>query len=271
MKIEKNKNSFILSDFGEINLSLTLDCGQAFRWRLQPDLFWRGVAFGREVEVAESPDGLILRGATQEDIERIWIDYFDLRRDYDGIVKTLSRDDVFRGAYEKYGCVRILNQEPWEALCTFILSSCNNIPRIRSLAERLCEHFGDKTETSRTFPSAEKIASLPPGSLDILRAGYRASFIEDAAAVVASGEVSLEKIRELPLPDAEYELMKIRGVGKKVADCALLFGMGRIDCFPVDRHIRRITGELYPEGLPACFDGFGGLAQQYLFCLARNI
>lgn len=271
MKIEKHAELYCISDFGGIDLPLTLDCGQAFRWRMLPDLFWRGIAYGRQTDVTQRGDSLVFRGATREDIENIWIDYFDLRRDYPGVLSSLCRDGAIRAAYEKYGCVRILNQEPWEALCTFILSSCNNIPRIKGLVERLCLNFGEKTGDGFAFPSADRLAALPPGSLGVLRAGYRAPYIEDAARSVASGNISLETVRRLPLAEAERELMKINGVGKKVADCTLLFGFGRLDCFPVDRHIRRIVGEKYPDGLPDCFRGAEGLAQQYLFCLARDI
>ena len=171
---------------------------------------------------------------------------------------------------EHYGVIRILNQEPWEALCSFIISSCNNIPRIKSIIEKLCVNFGEKINNMYSFPSAERIASLDISALDVLRAGYRNEFIMDASRAAAEGRIDFEKIKTLDMDSARNELMTIKGVGKKVADCAMLYGLGFIDSFPVDRHIKRIEEQFYPNGLPECVKGYSGIAQQYMFHFQRT-
>lgn len=260
------KNSYIeVSGFGEINLSLTLDCGQAFRWKEENGL-WRGTAYGKSVSIKQEENLLLFYSSSIDDVKNIWIKYFDLKRDYQSVLKSFSEDERVFEAVKKSGTVRILNQEPWEALCSFIISQCNNIPRIKNIINALCVNFGEELpDGSFTFPSPEVIASKTEEDLSVLRAGYRAPYLLAAARAVASGETDLKKLICSPLNEARKGLMSIRGVGRKVADCTLLFSMGFSEVFPVDRHIDRAIKELYPEGLPKCFDPFPGLAQQYIF------
>lgn len=272
-----------------INLDLTLDCGQSFRWNKKGCGNWcavvstaqDGKTVGKYVEVSQHPseDGktcdLIFHNSTEDDVENIWKPYFDLDRDYDSICNTLHCDTYIGKAIDEFYGIRILNQEPWETLCSFIISQNNNIPRIKGIIDRLCENFGEPVATVEdkilySFPSADTIATLTAEDLSPLRAGFRNKYIIDAAQKVASGEVDLAKIKELPLDEAEAELLKIKGVGPKVAQCALLYGCGQIDAFPVDVWVKRIMGEMYPGGLPACTDGIRGIAQQYLFHWRRN-
>jgi len=265
VKITEKSGYTEVSGFGDINLALTLDCGQAFRWR-ESDGLWRSVAYGKSVCVKQEGESLFFYGSGEMDVKDIWIKYFDLERDYAGVLKSFSLDDRVKSAIAENGTVRILNQEPWEALCSFIISQCNNIPRIKGIINTLCESFGEKLEDgSFTFPSAENISSKTEDDLAVLRAGYRAPYILAAARAVASGELDLTGLVSSPLEDARKGLMSIRGVGRKVADCTLLFSMGFSEVFPVDRHIDRAMKEIYPDGLPACFDPFPGLAQQYIF------
>lgn len=270
MKICDMGDKIIISDYGEFNLGLSLDCGQAFRWRMKPDLSWQGAAFGKEINIREENNTLIIKNSCIDDVKNIWIDYFDLNRDYGKILSAMSADSVLSEAVLRFGCIRILRQEPWEALCSFIISACNNIPRIKGIVERLCENFGEKKDSMYSFPSAKKISLLNQEDLSVLRAGYRIPFILDAARKVSSGEINLESMKSLSVEEAEKELMKINGVGKKVADCTILFGLSKSECFPVDRHIKRITEELYPNGFPAEYRDFAGIAQQYLFCLSLD-
>ncbi len=248
----------------EINLPLTLDCGQAFRWEKREDDTFYGIAFSKEATVKRTPDGLLFIGSSEEDV-KIWADYFDLNTDHNEIRNRLSRDPFLKEAIEKYGSVRILNQEPWETLCSFIISSCNNIPRIKGIIKRLSEGFGEKLKNGYAFPDAKVIASKTEEELSFLKAGYRVPFILDAARKVSEGEIDLSKIRCMSENDARNELMKIKGVGKKVADCTLLFSLGFTDCYPVDRHIMRATEQFYPDGIPDFFTPNKGLAQQYIF------
>lgn len=272
-----------------INLDLTLDCGQSFRWSKLGDGKWTaavsayqdGKHVDKYVEISQtlSDDGrtcdLSFYNTSQKDIDTIWKPYFDIDRDYVKICEVLRTDTYLGKAIDEFYGIRILNQEPWETLCSFIISQNNNIPRIKGIIDRLCENFGDPVadiggKTVYSFPTADRIASLTPDDLAPLRAGFRNKYIIDAAQKVASNEVDLMKIKELPLDKAEAELLKIKGVGPKVAQCALLYGCGQIDAFPVDVWVKRIMGEMYPDGLPTCTNGIRGIAQQYLFHWRRN-
>ena len=170
-----------------------------------------------------------------------------------------------------YG-IRILKQEPWEALCSFIISQNNNIPRIMGIIDRLCSTYGDKNEKGEyTFPSYEKLINLTVEDLAPLRAGFRSKYILDAAQKLYNKEIDLQKIYSASMDEARNELMKIKGVGPKVAECTLLYGFGKKEAFPVDVWVKRIVSELYPEGLPECIKGNEGIAQQYLFHWRRNL
>lgn len=256
------KNTFEITCPPVFNLGLCLDCGQAFRW-VQKDGKWHGVAYGKAL-IAEQIDNRLILDCSAEDFESIWKNYFDFDCDYEKI--TASYDDKYlKSAVSEYSGIRILRQEPWEALCSFIISQNNNIPRIKGIVERLCDTFGDGEDGQKAFPSAEKLAKLTVEDLAPLRAGFRAKYIIDAAQKVASGEVDFEKISNEPIEFGREELQKIKGVGAKVAECTLLYGFHKIEAFPIDVWVKRIMAEMYPDGLPPCTKGTEGIAQQYLF------
>lgn len=265
MELLTSKNGTEAVDFGEINLPLTLDCGQAFRWEPLGDGLFRAVAFKKETTVKRTENGLLFINTPKEDVENIWADYFDLHTDHKTVLECLRQDNFIDSQYQRFGTLRILNQDPFETLCSFIISSCNNIPRIKGIIKRLSEGFGEKTENSFSFPSPEVLAVKTEDDLAFLKAGYRVPYILDAARHVAEGETDLEAIKKMSEEDARKELMKIKGVGKKVADCTMLFSLGFKDVYPVDRHIERATAEIYPDGLPSFFTPHSGLAQQYIF------
>ncbi len=272
MKAEINQNKIIFTGVQVLSVPLSLDCGQAFRWSEKSEGIWHGVASGRAVDISQEGDTLIIEGEIRGGDERLWSDYFDLGRDYAEICTRLKADSHLKTAIEAYSGIRILKQEPWEALCSFIISQNNNIPRIKGIIERLCFNFGeDLGGGDFSFPSAERLASLTIEDLAPLRSGFRAKYIIDAAKKVAGGEVNLEKLSTCDIDEAREELIKIKGVGAKVAECTLLYGCGRVDAFPVDVWVRRIMEELYPDGLPECTLGVEGIAQQYLFHWRRNI
>lgn len=251
--------------------ALTLDCGQAFRWSPEGDGFV-GVAGGKVLRLAMRGDTLVLYDTSPEDYEGFWRRYFDLDRDYSSLCKSFSADASLREAVSTYPGIRILRQEPWEALCSFIISQNNNIPRIKGIIDRLCRTFGDNLGGDFfSFPPPGRLAGLTPDDLSPLRAGFRAKYILDAAHKTSSGEISLDALASLPMDEARAELMRIRGVGPKVAECVLLYGCGRMEAFPVDVWVKRIMSELYPDGLPDCVKGCEGAAQQYLFHWRRNL
>ncbi len=245
------------------NLGLCLDCGQAFRWYFDGQK-WNGVAFGKFLSVEQTENEIIFHNCTEEDFNTIWKGYFDLALDYEKIVASYD-DKYLISATTDFNGIRILRQEPWEALCSFIISQNNNIPRIKGIIERLCNTFGDGEEDKKSFPTAEKLASLTVDDLAPLRSGFRAKYIIDAAQKVANGEVDFDKIQANPIEFGREELQKIKGVGAKVAECTLLYGFHKIEAFPIDVWVKRIMAEMYPDGLPECVKGTEGIAQQYLF------
>lgn len=270
MKISYENNDIILSELECLSLELTLDCGQAFRWERQEDGSWSGVASGVLLNIRYEDGKYILKNTTKDDFERVWRHYFDLDKDYVEICNTLKKDKLLAPTIDEYYGIRILNQDSWEALCSFVISQQNNIKRIKGIISRLCEKYGEPLgDGFYTFPSAKRLASLTVEDFEELGTGYRAKYLERLAKGVASGEIDLEGIKAMSLEDARKSLLNIYGVGIKVANCALLFGFEFYDAFPIDVWMKRVM-EYYPDGLPECFDGIGGIAQQYLFHWARN-
>lgn len=269
--IQKQENgNLVLTLSDDFDLGLCLDCGQAFRWKQNETGEWCGVAFSKQLKISQEGNKVTLFDTTPEDFENIWSSYFDLNRNYKEIVATYTEENL-KTACEKYPGIRILKQDEWETICSFIISANNNIPRIKGIIDRLCESFGEDLGGAYSFPEPQKLANLSVEDLAPIRAGFRAKYIIDAARKIASGEVDIEKIKTLPFTEAKAELLKIKGVGEKVAQCALLYGFGRVEAFPVDVWVKRILEELYPEGLPECMEGTQGIAQQYLFHWRRNI
>lgn len=270
MNVSYVGNDIILDDVKCLDLDLTLDCGQAFRWEKQADSSWSGVVKGVFLNISKMGDTIILKNTSKDDFENIWIDYFDFNKDYVEICDTLKQDTLLAPTVDAFYGIRILNQDSWEALCSFVISQQNNIKRIKGIISRLCRIYGEEVRSGfYSFPSAERLSNLTVEDFENLGTGYRAKYLERLAKDVASGAIDLEKIKTLSLDDARKELLNIYGVGIKVANCALLFGFGFYDAFPVDVWMKRVM-EYYPDGLPQCFDGIGGIAQQYLFYWARN-
>ncbi len=260
-----------ISEVHDLDLAQTLDCGQSFRWEEQSDGSFRGVAYGKCVRVSLDGDILYIENATKQDFDNIWHDYFDLSLDYGKIKEEISEIHPVLSEAAKYAPgIRILRQEPYEALCTFIISQNNNIKRIKGIVQRLCENFGEEIgENAFAFPSAEKMAALTAEDLAPLRAGFRNRYLIDAARKVASGEVDLHKCKTSDYEESRRELMKITGVGVKVADCTLLFGMHRVEAFPVDVWMKRAMEKLFPGMTANDFGRWAGIAQQYIFHYSR--
>lgn len=270
MNIEYVDKNIVLKDAKHFDIPLCLDCGQAFRWKETENGHWEGIVCGKFLSVKQEENKTTFFNTTKEDFNNLWIKYFDLERDYEKILSSYDEENLIT-ACKAYPGIRILKQDEWEAICSFIISANNNIPRIKGIIERLCENFGEKIDGGYTFPTPEKLAGLEVEDLAVIRSGFRAKYIIDAARKISSGEVDLEKVRTMNFDDAKNELLKIKGVGEKVAQCSLLYGFGRIEAFPVDVWVKRIVAELYPNGLPECIKGTEGIAQQYLFHWRRNL
>lgn len=264
-------NNIYIHGIEDFDLPHTLDCGQAFRWASNENGVWSGVAFNKYLELEKLQDGtVVLYNTTKEEFENVWCDYFDLDRNYKEIVDDLSQNEILKHACEYSYGIRILNQEPFETLCSFIISQNNNIKRIKGIITRLCENFGEERDGYYTFPTAEKLAGLTLEDLAVLRSGFRAKYLLDAAKKVVNGEVDLYNMKSMPLDAARAELMKIVGVGPKVADCCLLFSHRHVEAFPKDVWIKRAMEVLFQGELPENALKYAGIAQQYIFFYARD-
>lgn len=272
MIYEEVKNSVILKDIKCLDIELSALCGQAFRWKKTEDGFLKGTVKGKTAEIEKTNEGYIFHSCSGKEFKEVWYPYFDLDTDYCEICEKISPDESIKKAVEMYYGIRILKQEPWEALCSFIISQNNNIPRIMGIVERFCQMFGEENEKGEfSFPSYEKLKGLTPEDLAPLKAGFRSKYIIDAAEKLCNKEIDLDEICLMPIEKVREELMKIKGVGPKVAECTLLYGFGRKEAFPIDVWVKRILSELYPDGLPECIKGNEGIAQQYLFHWRRNL
>ena len=265
--------TFELCPEGELSPYKTFECGQCFRWNADENGGYVGVASGRAARVF-TRGGMAVIECDEASIG-FWREYLDMDTDY-----VKARESVMLGEYltecAEYGRgIRILRQDKWEALCSFIISQCNNIPRIKSIVEKLCAMFGEAMETpwgvKYSFPTASRVALLEEPELAPLRSGYRAAYIINAARAVASGDIDLEYAATLDGNEARKYLKSLNGVGDKVANCAVLFGLHRMDAFPVDVWIKRALKENLPAGFdPATLGDYAGLAQQYMFFHARE-
>ena len=270
-KAEFKNNNIYITGIANFDLPHTLDCGQAFRWEEKENGIWKGVAFNKYLELEKLSNGtIILYNTTEEDFKNIWTEYFDLNRNYTEIITAISGNEILKNAALYGSGIRVLNQEPWETLCSFIISQNNNIKRIKGIIERLCENFGEDMGGYFSFPTAEKIASLTLDDLAVLRSGFRAKYILDAANKVTNNEIDLYNLKNFTVDDARNELMKIKGVGPKVADCALLFSHRHIEAFPKDVWIKRAMEVLFGGELPKEAIPFAGIVQQYIFFYARE-
>lgn len=273
-------NSYTIKRPCSFDLDQIFDCGQSFRFIKHPtdEDTYHGVAFSRYIKVKQDESNITIYGCDENEYNKIWQRYFSLDLDYSDLrnqIKKIRPDDLVLADAMQYGRgIRFLRQEKWETLCSFIISQNNNIPRIRSLIEAISQKYGDKIETYDVtlyaFPSAEKIASVTEDELRELKVGFRAPYILDAARKVASGELNLDELDKLPTNELIDALMKVKGVGLKVASCVALFAYSRLDSFPIDVWVKKVLNKYYPEGFDhLSLKNTAGLVQQYLFYYER--
>ena len=262
------KNNDVIVNEKDFDLDETLDCGQAFRWKKTESDYkctYTGKFLNSQLKISQAENGdFIFHDVSEREFLDKWFNYFDFGTDYSELKKIFSEDETLSKACEYAKGIRLLRQDSWECLVSFIISQNNNIPRIKGIIERLCEHYGN------IFPTAEMLSKESPESLAYLRSGFRARYICDASQKVRKKETDLIKISSMPLEQARAELKKIIGVGDKVAECVLLYGMHRTEAFPVDVWIKRVLAEYYPNGLPEFIKENAGIAQQYLFHYKRT-
>lgn len=273
MVVIERRQCLEIRDIGVFSPEHTFECGQCFRFVPSPVGGYAGVAFGRFLRLWCERDGLFLQ-TNRSDFEQIWRPFLDLDRDYGAIERVLSGDTQLKQAVDFGRGLRVLAQDPWETLCTFILSQCCNIPRIRAMTETLCRLFGVPIgEYEGTplyaFPDPQRLAACSEPDLAPVRAGYRARYVLSAARRISSG-FDLNALRGLPTDQARGQLMQLEGVGRKVADCVLLFGLQKLDAFPVDTWMKKASN-LWDSGFPVhLFGETAGIAQQYIFYYVRS-
>ena len=272
------------------------DCGQCFRFdRVSSsahEIELAGCAHGRYISVAQDGDTLYIYNATAEEYESIWKQYLGLDRDYGEInadILALSDNPALADAVDRSSGIRILKQDEWEAICSFIISQNNNIPRIKKLVAAVSERCGEKLDVSLmeghiadahklqaghfySFPTPESILDIGIQGLAELKTGFRAKYIYDAAEKMTKGEIDLEFLKNADTVESVKHLCSVKGIGPKVASCALLFGFSRLDAFPIDVWIKKVMAKYFDKDFdPTQLGRYAGIAQQYLFYYERYL
>lgn len=279
--IIKNCKSFKVKDIFE--------CGQCFRWNEEPDGSYTGI-FGHNVLNVKEEKDIVITGICNGDIEDICKNYFDLDRNYEEIKKTLSLVDDNMKESIRYGeGIRILNQDLWEMIISFIISANNNIPRIKGIIERMSAKYGQEIKfrgtSYYTFPTIDELSQASVKDLKDLGLGFRDRYVYETTKKIKEGKINLENLKQESTNEVRKQLLTLTGVGPKVADCIMLFStLKRFDVFPVDVWVRRVMNDLYIHNedetkvnkkqiQEIARDKFGaleGIAQQYLFYWKRE-
>ena len=273
MKKYINNDLHLEMHMNSLNIADTLDCGQCFRFKADNEekTSFTGVAFNKILTVTQCESEIIFKNTTEKEFDEIWSSYFDLDTDYDSIKKSLEFDKTIKSAMDFAGGIRILKQDKFEALCSFIVSQNNNIPRIKGSIEKFSARFGKEVgENLYTFPIIGDLVGLKKADLVDLSLGYRDDYIVDCVEKITSGELDLDEITTMEMSLAREKLRTVKGIGPKVAECALLFGFHRLEAFPIDTWIKKVLATYYKDGFPEEIKDLAGIAQQYLFHYMRK-
>ena len=284
------KQKYIIEKNNSFNCTHIFECGQCFRWNKQEDGSYTGVVKNAVLNVKENSNSIIFTGVLDDDLKIFCDDYFDLDTDYNKIKSTLSKIDEYLKTSINYGNgIRILKQDLWETLISFIISANNNIPRIKGIIERLSLNYGLPVEFNGkiyyTFPTPESLGKATVQDLRNLGLGFRDKRVYDTTQMVLDKQVDLEELKnEKDVNKLREELEKFPGVGDKVADCIMLFSLQKLEVFPIDVWVRRVMNELYIKEEDETkvkkdqiqtlahekYDRLAGIAQQYLFYWKRD-
>ena len=263
------------------NIGQIADSGQCFRMKQIDKDRYCLVAYGRYLELTQIDPDTVELSCSDNDFYEIWEEYFDLKYDYGKIVEQLTEgEDQFLKEAAAYGSgIRILKQEPFEAMISFIISQNKNIPAIKNCIEGICNQYGEKIICEEygqvpyvTFPSADVLAKADKEILRTLKTGYRDEYILEASKAVANGTINLDHLKSVSNVDAVNTLKKIHGIGEKVANCISLYGLHHIEGFPIDVWILRVLKEIYNDKFPIDqYKGYAGNVQQYMFYYMRYL
>lgn len=286
MEYKVDGNNIIINRLCDFDIEHILECGQCFRFYKKTDKDYVVVAYDKILRITQDEDEIVFHNTIREDFDSIWTKYFDLERDYTSIKRVLSdKDEHLHRAVSEKGGIRILQQDTWETLISFIISQNKSISHIKKLIEDISKRYGtyigeeDGIEFY-SFPTIEQLSEATEQDLRDLKVGFRAPYIADACRKVVNNEIALDKLAHMDIMDAKNELMKIKGVGPKVADCVLLFGAKRYEVFPTDVWVKRIMEHYYfgsdtkikviHEFAVEHYGTLAGFAQQFLFYYARD-
>lgn len=277
---------YVIKKMNEFSIQQIAGSGQTFRWNENEDGSFTGVAFGKLISVREKDDKIYFIGIDERDYNDLWKMYFDMERDYKEISAHLQKKDQHLKKAVEFGKgIRILRQDLWEMVVSFIISGNNNIPRIKKAIEVISEKYGEfigefNGNKYHSFPSPEQLSLATIEDLRACGVGYRDKYIFETTKLVLTKTVDLEKIQKMTMEEARIELKKLAGIGDKVADCILLFACGEMSTFPVDTWVKKILVRYYKiketdtkSINKFAIEYFGevcGIAQQYLFYYIRN-
>lgn len=286
-RIEKLRESLIIKGLKDFKPSHIFECGQCFRWKREEDYSYTTIASGRVINIKEEDDDFIVKGTTLEDWNGFWHHYFDLDRDYSKIKKELSKDPILDEAIRFGYGMRLLNQDPYETIISFIISANNQIPRIKSAVELISTDLGEfilnyNGKDYYSFPQPDKLASKSEEYIrEKYRVGFRADRIREVSRRIAQGEFDHQCIFDFDHKSGKELLTTLPGIGPKVSDCILLFAYDKSEAFPVDVWVKRVMEYFYfkrnatkrelEESGEKLFGDLAGFAQQYLFYYAREM
>ncbi len=253
------------------DISRICDSGQCFRMQEIRKHVFQIIARDRYLEI-EQQGQICTFSCSERELQEFWEEYFDLETDYGTYIASINPRDLYLTHAAQLGSgIRILKQDLWEMIVSFLISQQNNIVRIRRCINNICEQYGEEKRTPDgrvyyAFPKPEALAGLEEDALKACNLGYRSKYVVRAAGSVVSGEVNLEQIQKMTYKNAKQELLKLYGVGEKVADCICLFALHKLEAFPVDTHIRQALDKHYRRGFPMRrYKGYQGVLQQYIF------
>ena len=283
MKYYECENKLIVTEFDSFDIEEILECGQCFRFESIGFKEYIIIAFGKVLHIKQTDKTIEFYPCTGEDFENIWIPYFEFDRDYNEIKNILSeKDNVMKQAVSFAPGIRILKQEPWECLISFIISQNNRIPMIKQVIKNISQKYGTKENDYFLFPSIKQLEGISEEELMLCKTGFRAKYIIDAVRNVLEKNIDFKKLENVSTEDVRKKLMEIKGVGQKVSDCVMLFSMNRKEVFPTDVWIKRVMEDIYFDGKETKisdihdlakekFGQYAGFAQQYLFHYARQM